>query len=115
MQKLPHIIIPLHNPTPKTHPSVHSIAPPLRLTVLETNRLQQLHASRAGEFHRRFRPPRRVFEVVVEAPPRLLAELGCGSGDGVEGVAYEMHVCDGGRGEVGGYLGDHFGGEGEEG
>lgn len=115
MQKGTHIIIALHHSTLQAHPSVQSTAPPFRLTVLETGGLQHLHASRAGELDGRFRAPCAVFEIVVEAPPCFFAEWWGGSGDGVELVAYEAHVRDGGGLEVRCYLRYHLGWEAEEG
>lgn len=47
--------------------------------------------------------------------PGAFAEAGRGEREGVEGAVCEAHVCDAGGWEVGGYFGDHFGWEGEEG
>lgn len=114
MQKVAHVVIPLHDPAPEAHPSVQPVAPPLRLAVLKARGLQQLQAPGAGETDGRPRATGGGFEVAVEAPPGLFAEGRRGSGDGVEGAACEAHVRDGGRGQVGRYLRHHFGREAEE-
>ncbi len=58
---------------------------------------------------------RGAFERSVEVLPFAFAEGWGGAGEGVEGVGDEAEVGDGGGGEVRGYFGEHFWGEGGEG
>lgn len=97
VQKVTHVVVPFHDPALEANPSFEPVAFPLRLAVLEARRLQQLHASRAGQPHGRFGAAGRRFEVVVEAAPGSFAEARRWPGDAVELVAHEAHVCDGGR------------------
>ncbi len=58
---------------------------------------------------------RGAFEGLVELPPGAFAEGWAGTGKGVEGAGDQAEVGDGGGGEVEGYFGEHFWGEGGEG
>lgn len=74
-----------------------------------------MHAARAVEGDGGLCVARAAFEGLVEAAPGCFAE-GLGfEGEEVEGFAGEVHVGDGDGAEVGGYLGDHFWGETEDG